>query len=216
MAAVALFMVGRLAKFNDIFTSTVPTINNFSNHALRINCLTLFVQLKIQNNILFLYTTPNLNLIFLEKTGGVGQGFGAALEGYVFVDRFSEPQKGSDIQNWFTAYLKRRGTFIEKHVFKGRRRFRPSKFNPITLENKTLTLLRFDMVRKQFTGVDSLLNIQEEGVIYFLILPKFEEHRTFFIFTGKQLICSYLGHQSELSSIERIISGFTLNSRKGG
>ncbi len=57
MAAVALFMVGRLAKFNDIFTSTVPTINNFSNHALRINCLTLFVQLKIQNNILFLYTT---------------------------------------------------------------------------------------------------------------------------------------------------------------
>ena len=56
MAAVALFMVGRLAKFNDIFTSTVPTINNFSNHALRINCLTLFVQLKIQNNILFLYT----------------------------------------------------------------------------------------------------------------------------------------------------------------
>ncbi len=59
MAAVALFMVGRLAKFNDIFTSTVPTINNFSNHALRINCLTLFVQLKIQNNILFLYTTWN-------------------------------------------------------------------------------------------------------------------------------------------------------------
>ncbi len=58
MAAVALLMVGRLAKFNDIFTSTVPTINNFSNHALRINCLTLFVQLKIQNNILFLYTTP--------------------------------------------------------------------------------------------------------------------------------------------------------------
>ncbi len=58
MAAVALFMVGRLAKFNDIFTSTVPTINNFSNHALKINCLTLFVQLKIQNNILFLYTTP--------------------------------------------------------------------------------------------------------------------------------------------------------------
>ena len=57
MAAVALFMVGRLAKFNDIFTSTVPTINNFSNHALKINCLTLFVQLKIQNNILFLYTT---------------------------------------------------------------------------------------------------------------------------------------------------------------
>ena len=57
MAAVALFMVGRLAKFNDIFTSTVPTINNFSNHALRINYLTLFVQLKIQNNILFLYTT---------------------------------------------------------------------------------------------------------------------------------------------------------------
>ena len=57
MAAVALFMVGRLAKFNDIFTSTVPTINNFSNHALRINCLTLFVQLKIQNNILF-YTLP--------------------------------------------------------------------------------------------------------------------------------------------------------------
>ena len=57
MAAVALFMVGRLAKFNDIFTSTVPTINNFSSHALRINCLTLFVQLKIQNNILFLYTT---------------------------------------------------------------------------------------------------------------------------------------------------------------
>ncbi len=57
MAAVALFMVGRLAKFNDIFTSTVPPINNFSNHALRINCLTLFVQLKIQNNILFLYTT---------------------------------------------------------------------------------------------------------------------------------------------------------------
>ncbi len=62
MAAVALFMVGRLAKFNDIFTSTVPTINNFSNHALRINCLTLFVQLKIQNNILFLYTTPNHRL----------------------------------------------------------------------------------------------------------------------------------------------------------
>ncbi len=61
MAAVALFMVGRLAKFNDIFTSTVPTINNFSNHALRINCLTLFVQLKIQNNILFLYTTQKLN-----------------------------------------------------------------------------------------------------------------------------------------------------------
>ena len=59
MAAVALFMVGRLAKFNDIFTSTVPTINNFSNHALRINCLTLFVQLKIQNNILFLYTTQS-------------------------------------------------------------------------------------------------------------------------------------------------------------
>ena len=59
MAAVALFMVGRLAKFNDIFTSTVPTINNFSNHALRINCLTLFVQLKIQNNILFLYTTES-------------------------------------------------------------------------------------------------------------------------------------------------------------
>ncbi len=57
MAAVALFMVGRLAKFNDIFTSTVPTINNLSNHALKINCLTLFVQLKIQNNILFLYTT---------------------------------------------------------------------------------------------------------------------------------------------------------------
>ncbi len=57
MAAVALFMVGRLAKFNDIFTSTVPTINNFSNHALKINCLTLFVQLKLQNNILFLYTT---------------------------------------------------------------------------------------------------------------------------------------------------------------
>ncbi len=52
-------MVGCLAKFNDIFTSTVPTINNFSNHALRINCLTLFVQLKIQNNILFLYTTVN-------------------------------------------------------------------------------------------------------------------------------------------------------------
>ena len=64
MAAVALFMVGRLAKFNDIFTSTVPTINNFSNHALRINCLTLFVQLKIQNNILFLYTTKfNWNVI---------------------------------------------------------------------------------------------------------------------------------------------------------
>ncbi len=60
MAAVALFMVGRLAKFNDIFTSTVPTINNFSNHALRINCLTLFVQLKIPNNILFLYTTAGL------------------------------------------------------------------------------------------------------------------------------------------------------------
>ncbi len=74
MAAVALFMVGRLAKFNDIFTSTVPTINNFSNHALRINCLTLFVQLKIQNNILFLYTTnfaieseKYWNRFFLEK-----------------------------------------------------------------------------------------------------------------------------------------------------
>ena len=64
MAAVALFMVGRLAKFNDIFTSTVPTINNFSNHALRINYLTLFVQLKIQNNILFLYTTQ----LFSERT----------------------------------------------------------------------------------------------------------------------------------------------------
>ena len=69
MAAVALFMVGRLAKFNDIFTSTVPTINNFSNHALRINYLTLFVQLKIQNNILFLYTTPGTT----EPMGERGQ-----------------------------------------------------------------------------------------------------------------------------------------------
>ncbi len=68
MAAVALFMVGRLAKFNDIFTSTVPTINNFSNHALRINCLTLFVQLKIQNNILFLYTTEYPESIFQRLT----------------------------------------------------------------------------------------------------------------------------------------------------
>ncbi len=80
MAAVALFMVGRLAKFNDIFTSTVPTINNFSNHALRINCLTLFVQLKIQNNILFLYTTqfPNKNIRILDigcSTAGQLAGF---------------------------------------------------------------------------------------------------------------------------------------------
>ena len=75
MAAVALFMVGRLAKFNDIFTSTVPTINNFSNHALKINCLTLFVQLKIQNNILFLYTTAAINtlsVVGFDKNNVIG------------------------------------------------------------------------------------------------------------------------------------------------
>ncbi len=73
MAAVALFMVGRLAKFNDIFTSTVPTINNFSNHALRINCLTLFVQLKIQNNILFLYTTGHLQGMWFSRSMDEGR-----------------------------------------------------------------------------------------------------------------------------------------------
>jgi hypothetical protein len=157
---------------------------------------------------------PQLNFIQFQKTGGVGLFGGAAFEAFVFVDRISDATVPADLQKWFAEYLQRKTGFLHDKIFDQPRRFRAAKKSPTMLSGKSV--ICFEMVPKPLSRPASRTQVEEEGVVYFLILPEFEKHKTFFVFTGRQVLSRDLGQRSELGEVQNIINGFELTLSKKG
>jgi hypothetical protein len=171
------------------------------------------VTMNVTDENWFVDAQPKLNFVHFQKTGGVGFAHGAAFEGFIFVDRVPEEVPG-ELQKWFAGYLQRTTGFLHTKIFDQSRSFRPAKDNPVKVGDRTL--IRFDMVPWPLSRPASWTKVEEEGVVFFLVLPEFEKHRTFFVFTGRQVLSRDMGQRSELGEVEQMITGFELVLPKNG
>jgi len=177
----------------------------------RFDCGAFVITLDVTPEDWRVEAQPELSFMHVQKAGGVGLAGGTAFDGFVFVDRIPEALP-ADLEKWFGDYLKKTTGFLHTKVFNQPRSFRVAKPNPVVIAGRKF--LRFDMVRRSLTRPASWTKVDEEGVVYFLLLPEFEQHKTFFVFTGRQVLSADLGQRSEFGVVEQMIAGFELTLKK--
>ncbi|HVU23925.1 MAG TPA: hypothetical protein VHE13_07350 [Opitutus sp.] len=152
---------------------------------------------------------PEFNTLRLMRHGGVRLFNTMPLDCYVYADRMADKEVPADLESWFARYMEQPGAFIDHTVFDKICRFEPARPSPITIGG--YRVFQFNMRQRNYFEHGSTLATTENGVVYFLVLPGIEKHRTFFVFTGRESLGSNGEHRPLLDNVAEIVRGFRLN-----